>query len=45
VAGAFATQWLIGYQVNPWTVFYAGSSEGYPETADSQLLPQQPPSS
>ena len=36
-----ATQWLIGYQVNPWTVFYAGSSEGYQETVDSQLLPQQ----
>ena len=39
--GSLATQWLIGYQVNPWTVFYAGSSEGYQETPDSQLLPQQ----
>src|SRR6185312_14503342 len=25
--GSLATQWLLGYQVNPWTVFYAGSSE------------------
>jgi hypothetical protein len=40
-SGTLATQWLIGYQVNPWTVFYAGSSEGYEETPDSQLLPQQ----
>jgi hypothetical protein len=39
--GALATQWVIGYQVNPWTVFYAGSSEGYQETDDSQLVPQQ----
>ncbi|HEV7138524.1 MAG TPA: DUF5916 domain-containing protein [Steroidobacteraceae bacterium] len=39
--GTLATQWLLGYQVNPWTVFYAGSSEGYQETADSQLQPQQ----
>lgn len=39
--GTLATQWLLGYQVNPWTVFYAGSSEGYQETADSQLIPQQ----
>jgi hypothetical protein len=40
-SGTLATQWLVGYQVNPWTVFYAGSSEGYQETPDSQLLPQQ----
>jgi hypothetical protein len=40
-SGTLATQWLIGYQVNPWTVFYAGSSEGYQEAADSQLIPQQ----
>ena len=39
--GNLATQWLIGYQVNPWTVFYVGSSEGYQRTADSQLVPQQ----
>ena len=39
--GTLATQWLIGYQINPWTVFYAGSSEGYQETPDSQLVPQQ----
>jgi len=39
--GTLATQWLIGYQINPWTVFYAGSSEGYQETADGQLQPQQ----
>ena len=35
--GTLATQWLIGYQINPWTVFYAGSSEGYQETGDGQL--------
>jgi Carbohydrate family 9 binding domain-like/Domain of unknown function (DUF5916) len=40
-AGTLATQWLIGYQINPWTVFYAGSSEGYQETSDGQLQPQQ----
>ncbi len=40
-SGTLATQWLIGYQVNPWTVFYAGSSEGYQETPGGQLLPQQ----
>lgn len=39
--GNLATQGLIGYQVNPWTVFYVGSSEGYQETADNQLLPQE----
>jgi hypothetical protein len=39
--GTLATQGLIGYQINPWTVFYAGSSEGYQENADNQLVPQQ----
>lgn len=39
--GTLATQFLIGYQINPWTVFYAGSSEGYQETPDNQLVPQQ----
>jgi Domain of unknown function (DUF5916) len=39
--GNLATQWLIGYQINPWTVFYAGSSEGYEELGDGQLQPQQ----
>jgi len=39
--GTVATQWLIGYQINPWTVFYAGSSEGYQESDDGQLVPQQ----
>jgi len=39
--GTLATQWLVGYQINPWTVFYAGSSEGYQENADNQLVPQQ----
>ncbi|HEV2269709.1 MAG TPA: DUF5916 domain-containing protein [Steroidobacteraceae bacterium] len=39
--GTLATQFLIGYQINPWTVFYAGSSEGYQETPDNQLIPQQ----
>lgn len=40
-AATLATQWLVGYQVNPWTVFYAGSSEGYQETTGSQLVPEQ----
>jgi hypothetical protein len=39
--GTLATQWLLGYQINPWTVFYAGSSEGYQENPDSQLVPQE----
>ena len=39
--GTLATQWLIGYQVNPWTVFYAGSSEGYQRVGETPLLPQQ----
>lgn len=39
--GTLATQWLIGYQINPWTVFYAGSSEGYQQLADGELQPQQ----
>lgn len=40
-SGTLATQWLVGYQVNPWTVFYAGSTEGYQASAEGQLLPQQ----
>jgi hypothetical protein len=36
-----ATQWLLGYQVNPWTVFYAGSSEGYQGIGAAGLLPEQ----
>ncbi|MGH8200722.1 MAG: DUF5916 domain-containing protein [Steroidobacteraceae bacterium] len=39
--GTLATQWLLGYQINPWTVFYIGSSEGYQESDDGQLVPQQ----
>ena len=39
--GTLATQYLLGYQINPWTVFYAGSSEGFEENANSQLIPQQ----
>jgi hypothetical protein len=39
--GTLATQYLLGYQINPWTVFYAGSLEGYQENANSQLIPQQ----
>jgi hypothetical protein len=39
--GTLATQYLLGYQINPWTVFYAGSSEGYQENANSQLIPEQ----
>jgi Domain of unknown function (DUF5916) len=39
--GTLATQGVIGYQINPWTVFYAGTSEGYQESSNGQLLPQQ----
>ena len=39
--GHLATQWLIGYQVNPWTVFYAGSSEGYQRLGETPLQPLQ----
>ena len=39
--GNLATQWLVGYQINPWTVFYLGSSQGYQETTDGQLQPEQ----
>ncbi|HEY1891249.1 MAG TPA: DUF5916 domain-containing protein [Steroidobacteraceae bacterium] len=39
--GTLATQWLLGYQINPWTVFYLGSSEGYQESDDGQLVPEQ----
>jgi hypothetical protein len=39
--GTLATQYLLGYQINPWTVFYAGSSEGFQENTDSQLIPEQ----
>ena len=36
-----ATQWQIGYQVNPWTVFYAGSSQGFTQGPGNALLPEQ----
>ena len=39
--GHLATQWLICYQVNPWTVFYAGSSEGYQRLGETPLQPLQ----
>ena len=39
--GTLATQWLIGDPVNPWTVFYAGSSEGDQRVGETPLLPQQ----
>lgn len=36
-----ATQWQIGYQVNPWTVFYAGSSQGFQQGPGNALVPEQ----
>ncbi len=36
-----ASQWLLGYVLNPWTAFYAGFSNGYLETGNSGLLQQQ----
>ena len=36
-----ATQWLIGYVLNPWTAFYAGFSNGYLGTGNFGLLQQQ----
>ncbi len=39
--GTLATQGVVGYQINPWTVFYAGTSEGYQESPGGQLVPQQ----
>ncbi len=36
-----ATQLLAGYQINPWTVFYAGVATGYMGTGEYALLPQQ----
>ncbi|MGH8225322.1 MAG: DUF5916 domain-containing protein [Gammaproteobacteria bacterium] len=36
-----ATQLIAGYQINPWTVFYAGVATGYMATGEYALLPQQ----
>ena len=40
-ARTLATQWQVGYQVNPWTVFYAGSSAGFQQGPENALLPAQ----
>lgn len=36
-----ATQWLVGYQLNPWTAFFAGIANGYIGTGQAPLLTQQ----
>ncbi|MGA7965717.1 MAG: DUF5916 domain-containing protein [Gammaproteobacteria bacterium] len=36
-----ATQWLVGYVLNPFTAFYAGFSNGYLGTGNSGLETQQ----
>lgn len=36
-----ATQWIIGYQVNPWTGLYAGIADGYLGTGNGPLISQQ----
>ena len=38
---SLATQWQIGYQINPWTVFYAGSSQGFQQGPGNSLLPER----
>lgn len=36
-----ATQWLLGYQVNPWTAFYAGIANGYMGVGQGALIQHQ----
>ncbi len=36
-----ATQWLVGYQLNPWTAVFAGMANGYLGTGESGLVTQQ----
>lgn len=36
-----ATQWLVGYQLNPWTAVFAGMANGYIGTGDVGLVTQQ----
>ena len=36
-----ATQWIVGYQLNPWSAFFAGLANGYMGTGESGLLTQQ----
>lgn len=36
-----AIEWLIGDPINPWTVLYAGSSEGYARAGVQPLLGEQ----
>lgn len=36
-----ATQWLVGYQLNPWTAVFAGMANGYIGTGSSGLVTQQ----
>lgn len=38
---SLATQWLVGYVLNPFTAFYAGYSGGYLGTGESGLQTQQ----
>ena len=38
---SLATQWLVGYVVNPFTAFYAGYSNGYLGTGNARLQTQQ----
>ncbi|MGH8161699.1 MAG: DUF5916 domain-containing protein [Gammaproteobacteria bacterium] len=35
-----ATQWLFGYELNPWTSLFAGFTNGYLGTGDAGLLQQ-----
>ncbi len=36
-----ATQWLVGYQLNPWTAVFAGMANGYIGTGNAGLVTQQ----
>jgi len=36
-----ATQWLVGYQLNPWTAVFAGMANGYIGTGGTGLMTQQ----
>ena len=36
-----ATQWLVGYQLNPWTAVFAGMANGYIGSGETGLVTQQ----
>ena len=36
-----ATQWLVGYQLNPWTAVFAGMANGYIGTGGAGIVTQQ----